>query len=145
MLFRSLMLINFCLLRSVGHRIWVKRDLSGTLWILPVISKAEAVWSQQLKSRSKVFSCEHWYCPGCHQCGLQSAPQGMCIAQGDSGGDHHLANFGGCFAIALPLSRVLEEVSCSRLPSSRALALWIHWHFVVLQILAKAAVNLLSS
>ena len=31
MLFRTLLLINFYLLRSVGHRVWVKRGLSGTL------------------------------------------------------------------------------------------------------------------
>lgn len=42
MLFRNLMLISFCFLGSVGHRIWVKRGLAGTLWILiPVLLKAD--------------------------------------------------------------------------------------------------------
>lgn len=31
MLFRNLMLINFCLLSFVSHRIWEKRSFSGTL------------------------------------------------------------------------------------------------------------------
>lgn len=142
MLFTNLMLINFCLLRSVGHRIGVKRGLSGTLWILiPVLIKAEAIWSQQLKPWSNLF-CECWDSPGCHQWGLQSSPQGLHRARGDSGGDH-LADFGGCFARAL--LQVLEEVSCSRLASSRALVLCIRGHFVVLQILVKAVVKLLSS
>jgi len=92
MLFRTLLLINFYLLRSVGHRVWVKRGLSGTLWILIAVHvKAKAVWSQQLKSWSDLFSCEHWDWPGCHHCGLQAAPQGMCGARGGSGGDHRLA------------------------------------------------------
>ena len=83
MLFRNLMLINFCLLRSVGHRIWVKRGLSGTLWILiPVLIKAEAVWSQQLKSWSNLFSCEHWGWPGCHHWRLH-LPK-ACAEQGET-------------------------------------------------------------
>lgn len=40
----------------------------------------------------------------------------MCRARGDSGGEHQLAGFAGCFAIALPHSQVLEEVSSLCLP-----------------------------